>query len=138
VKAQVYEGEAPKRFKKGRRCECGAKINMYSGKRPGEKKPRCYRCRQRRIDESVAKARAEAERKAQPRDQHGIPLPSLRAIRFAAGISQKKLAPLVGCSYGVISHLERGKHGAREEIAQKLAAVLGVSVEDLMRETRMP
>jgi ribosome-binding protein aMBF1 (putative translation factor) len=114
-------------YGRGRQCECGQRVNRYSTLP-------CYRCRRLKRERETVEAIAEAERKAKPRDQRGISLPHLRVVRVGRGISQKRLAPEVGCSYNFISQIERGLHGAGEDVAQRIAEALGVSVSDLKGE----
>ena len=56
----------------------------------------------------------------------------LRERRQAAGLTQQKLADMVGTSKGVISELETGVARYNEDWLQKFAAVLGISPADLL------
>lgn len=64
-----------------------------------------------------------------PRPAQGALLADLRA---AAGLSQAELARLVGVSSANIGFWELSDKPPRSEVLPKLAAVLGVSVEDLI------
>lgn len=55
----------------------------------------------------------------------------LRKKREAAGISQRKLAALVGVSQSAISHLEHGDNGASDELRLKLATFFKIEVNRL-------
>jgi transcriptional regulator with XRE-family HTH domain len=71
-------------------------------------------------------------KKRSPRPAQGA---KLLALRKAAGLSQAKLAELVGETQGNISFWERSDKPPRSDILPKLAKVLGVRVETLLGET---
>ncbi|MEJ7873340.1 MAG: helix-turn-helix transcriptional regulator, partial [Rubrobacteraceae bacterium] len=54
-------------------------------------------------------------------------------VRLERGMSQQDLAKLSGITVCTISGHEVGRHGARLGTAQKLAAALGTTVEDLRK-----
>ncbi len=49
----------------------------------------------------------------------------IRENREALGLSQRKLAPLIGISYVHLSHIETGKSNGSIDIIQKLADYFG-------------
>lgn len=55
----------------------------------------------------------------------------IRSARQDRQLSVVKLAELVDCDPGGLSRVERGLHGAGDEMRMKLAAALGVRVEEL-------
>lgn len=55
----------------------------------------------------------------------------VKEIRIKAGLSQYQLARLSGLSQSTVSHIERGVFSPTIESAYKIAAVLGVRVEEL-------
>ncbi|MGH2676571.1 MAG: helix-turn-helix transcriptional regulator [Actinomycetota bacterium] len=57
----------------------------------------------------------------------------VRELRGELGLSQEKLAAKADVSTGTIRAIERG-HSPRLTTAQRLAQVLGVSVDDLFPE----
>ena len=61
----------------------------------------------------------------------------LKEIRKKVGLSQYQLARLSGLSQSTVSHIERGAFLPTIDSAYKIAAVLGVRVEELfVPETR--
>ena len=69
--------------------------------------------------------------------QHrSIPLPSLRALRQCAALSQRRLAELAGVSANTVRLLERGSRGAYPVTVRRLASALEVSTKELVREPR--
>ena len=69
--------------------------------------------------------------------QHrGIPLPSLRTVRWRAALSQRQLAELAGVSANTVRLIETGRRGAYATTVAKLAAALRVSPAELVREHR--
>lgn len=60
--------------------------------------------------------------------------PRLRALRLAAGLTQKQLADRVGMHYQNLARLERGTRGPSWETVLKLADALGVSTEEFRDE----
>lgn len=70
--------------------------------------------------------------------QGPVPLPRLREIREAQGLSRPQLAALAGCSVGTVEVAE-GLRACKRSIGwwvvQQLAGVLGVSIETLRGET---
>jgi transcriptional regulator with XRE-family HTH domain len=57
----------------------------------------------------------------------------LRKLRRAAALSQAELAERAGTTQETISRLERGHHAARGRTLRKLAEVLGVEPQVLMK-----
>lgn len=57
----------------------------------------------------------------------------IRAFRKLKGYTQVQLAELTGISLAVLGTIERGNRRVEESILTKLAASLGVSVEELTR-----
>ncbi len=53
---------------------------------------------------------------------------NVRAFRIAAGLSQAKLARLVGCDPSAISRVERSEIAPRDALKLRIAEALGVSV----------
>lgn len=63
----------------------------------------------------------------------------LRRRREAAGLSQEHLARLLGCSVNTVGRAERGRTVPTLPMAQRIAAALGCTVEDLwVTETAQP
>ena len=60
----------------------------------------------------------------------------LRQLRQSAGLSQRDLGRRSGVSPGTIYRLENGLRGAYPVTVRKLAAALGVSPAELVREDR--
>jgi DNA-binding XRE family transcriptional regulator len=65
-----------------------------------------------------------------------IPLPSLRELRQAQGLSQRKLGKVANVSPGTIYRLEGEQRGAYPLTVRKLAEALRVSPTELVRERR--
>lgn len=61
------------------------------------------------------------------------PVPGLRAARSSAGFTQQRLAEAAGCSMSTVTFAERGAV-VSEEMAQRLADALGVTVADIAAE----
>ena len=59
----------------------------------------------------------------------------LRAVRTAQGMSQEKLARLLGITQSNVSGLERGVRSLTIHQVAKLALTLGVSVDELLLGT---
>ena len=79
------------------------------------------------LDKKDARARGHLLRVA-----YGyLPLPGLREVRTAQGITQEKLARVAGVSEHTILNIERGHNRAQARTARALARALGVDVEDL-------
>lgn len=80
--------------------------------------------------------------RAQRREQReictsrSVPLPHLRQRRQTKGLSQRELGSLAGVSSGTVYRLENGLRGAYPVTLRKLAAALGVSPAELVREPR--
>ena len=55
----------------------------------------------------------------------------LKLLRLEAGLSQRQLAQAVGTSHPKIATIEAGKSGMGFGMAQKIASVLGVTVDQL-------
>ena len=60
----------------------------------------------------------------------------LHEIRKEKNISQQELADMIGVNQGCISMYENGQRSPRLEIAAKIAAALGVTVDDLIGEKK--
>ena len=58
----------------------------------------------------------------------------IKEIREANGMMQKDLAELVSVSPPYLHDLENNRRGAKPETLQRIADVLGVSVNDLIIE----
>ena len=56
---------------------------------------------------------------------------NIRNARLAARLSQEQLADRIPISAGAIGHYENGRHQPSVETLEKIAEVLGVSVEEL-------
>lgn len=61
-------------------------------------------------------------------------MPDLRALRLAAGLTQRQLGQAVGRSGAEISEWERGRRRPRIPQIRALARVLGVPFEVLIEE----
>lgn len=57
----------------------------------------------------------------------------IRAVRKAAGVTQRELAERLGIFYQQISQYERGERNPKYETVEKIADALGISVEELIR-----
>ncbi len=68
------------------------------------------------------------------RKNRSIPLPSLREVRRTRGMTQRELGRLARVSPGTVYRLENGLRGAYPSSVQKLAAALGASPAELMRD----
>ena len=55
----------------------------------------------------------------------------IRAFRKLKGYTQEGLAQSLGVSVSVLGEVDRGNRGPSEQFVEKIAAKLGVSVEDL-------
>jgi transcriptional regulator with XRE-family HTH domain len=81
----------------------------------------------------------DRERRKEDREQcqhRGIPLPSLRAVRQCAALSQRQLAERAGVSANTVRLLETGRRGAYPTTVGKLSAALGISPATLVQEHR--
>jgi putative transcriptional regulator len=59
---------------------------------------------------------------------------NIRRLRFEHGeMTQKDLAQRVGCTRQTINAIEAGKYGPALELAFKIAAVLGVGIEEVFQ-----
>ena len=63
---------------------------------------------------------------------------NLRRIRHAKGLSQEALAHESDMDRSYISSLERGLYNASIETVAKLADVLGIEPDELLRRTSKP
>jgi transcriptional regulator with XRE-family HTH domain len=61
-----------------------------------------------------------------------IPLPALAEHRRRQGLTQRQLGELAGVAHTTVQQLESLKRGAYPQSVRKLAAVLGVSPEELL------
>ncbi|MBA3844356.1 MAG: helix-turn-helix transcriptional regulator [Actinobacteria bacterium] len=59
---------------------------------------------------------------------------AIRATRQRAGVSQEKLAQLVGVTTGSIRSMETGSNEPRASTVARVAAVLGIDMNDLFGE----
>ncbi len=66
-----------------------------------------------------------------PSVQRGIPVPYLRAWRLYHAMTQEELARAAGVSHATIRSGEHGEN-IRQSSARKLAAALGISVEQFL------
>jgi transcriptional regulator with XRE-family HTH domain len=64
----------------------------------------------------------------------GLPLPGLKHWRMRKGISQADLARKAGLSSSYLYKVESGRRACRPDVAELLADLLGVSLEDLRRK----
>lgn len=62
------------------------------------------------------------------------PISIVRFLRLRNGLSQAQLAAQCGCKANDISRIERGRHSVHINTAAKLAAGLGISLDDLCRD----
>lgn len=60
---------------------------------------------------------------------------NLRRLRREKGMTQGDLAKTVAVWFTAISNIERGESEPSLELAAKLAAALGVTVDELMQQT---
>jgi transcriptional regulator with XRE-family HTH domain len=60
----------------------------------------------------------------------------LRAIRLEKGLTQQALAKKAGMSYTFLSNVERGKADPSLTTLKRLAAALGVTVSQLVKERK--
>ena len=77
----------------------------------------------------------EQDRQKKDREQcphRGIPLASLRAVRWHAALSQRQLAELAGVSANTVRLVESGRRGAYPTTVKKLATALEVSPVELV------
>lgn len=56
---------------------------------------------------------------------------NLKDFRAKLGVNQQDMGSLIGTSRQTISQIERGDHSPSVTLALKIAAVCGVSVEDI-------
>ena len=74
------------------------------------------------------------KRRGHPGNAPGtVLLRGLKERRAASGLSQRKLAEMIGTNQATISELEKGTHrGAYMQTVRRLCAALGVSPADLI------
>lgn len=60
----------------------------------------------------------------------------LATVRFKTGLSQEDLARMVGIAHGTLVNIELGRQHPRLPLVARLAAELGVSIENLLPEDR--
>ena len=121
------QNEQRYRSQRGRRCEtCDAKIR-YTKELPfcEEHFPTDYYD----VDPVAISGFKTPTRKRGPK--FGVPLPRLREFRQQRFKHASHLAALTGLSPSTVRKIEHGQ-GTKQETAEKLAAVLGVCVEDLL------
>jgi len=58
----------------------------------------------------------------------------IRALRLAAGLTQKDLADRIGRTHSNVCHLEAGVHRIGAEALYRLAAVFGVTMDSFFEE----
>jgi transcriptional regulator with XRE-family HTH domain len=63
---------------------------------------------------------------------------NVKEIRLRKGLSQTDLKHISGVGQDTISGLESGKHHPRPSTLRKLAAALGVEVEDFYKDPNAP
>lgn len=59
---------------------------------------------------------------------------NIKRIRESKGMTQEQLAQALGMTHSAISLIESDKRGLNVKKADKIAAALGVTLNDLMRE----
>jgi transcriptional regulator with XRE-family HTH domain len=64
----------------------------------------------------------------------GVKLPGLRVWRKRRGLTQTELAQMAGVTQNVLTRVESGQRGCNPEVAQKLAEVLDVDLQELEGE----
>lgn len=62
----------------------------------------------------------------------GTPGNRVRQAREAAGLTQDEVAAIAPIDRSALSNIERGKRGLGADVAERLARVLGVRLEDLL------
>lgn len=65
-----------------------------------------------------------------------IPLNSMADIRKRKGLSQKELASIIGSTYVQISRMEQGEQMPKADMVVKVAAALGVSLDELLSDLK--
>ena len=58
---------------------------------------------------------------------------NLRTLRKAKGISQRKMAEMLGLNQSTYSHYEKGIREPRIAMLRKMADVLGVTIDELIK-----
>ena len=58
----------------------------------------------------------------------------IKELREKAGMTQADLAKVIGVDHSNISQIETGERGLNVKKADKIAAALGVTLNDLLRE----
>jgi len=66
----------------------------------------------------------------------GLPLPHLKAWRVKKFLGQSELADKAGLARATVTRAERGDEVVSFANIRKLAEVLGISPDDLLREPR--
>jgi transcriptional regulator with XRE-family HTH domain len=64
----------------------------------------------------------------------GVNLPGLKEWRTRRGLLQTELAQMAGVNQNYLTKIERGRRGCNPEVAQKLAEILEVDLEELKGE----
>jgi transcriptional regulator with XRE-family HTH domain len=64
----------------------------------------------------------------------GVKLPGLRGWRKRRGLNQTELAQMAGVTQNVLTRVESVQRGCNPEVAQKLAEILDVDLQDLKGE----
>lgn len=125
---QLLAPDAPVDHGTGRKCGCGAKINRYASI------PKCDLCQRQeanaRIDEEIREIE-EKRKRAQAKKTNGRRLGNLFVLRYERGITQEELAKMIDVPVHYLERLEKRVHGTPPEKCEKIAGILGVSVEEL-------
>lgn len=58
----------------------------------------------------------------------------IKELREQAGMTQEDLAQAIGVTHSNVSQIESGDRGLNVKKADKIAAALGVTLNDLMKE----
>ncbi len=65
----------------------------------------------------------------------GLLLPGLKRWRIRRGLTQQQLADRVGARLQYVSRVEQGKRGCNRVVAQKMAEVLDVDLDELRADS---
>ena len=66
-----------------------------------------------------------------PREEEGLVINQVEAVRTKSGLSRQELADSVGVHYQTIGYIERGEYSPSLVLALRIAEALGTRVEDL-------
>jgi transcriptional regulator with XRE-family HTH domain len=64
----------------------------------------------------------------------GVKLPGLKLWRVRSGLTQRELAEMVGVPLHYVQRVEQGRRGCKRSVAQKMAKVLEVDLQELRAE----